>query len=331
MNYNSEGLKLKVNCNGTEKIIDHGWIEYIDNNNGNPQLHIIFAGQETIINLELEKVPMEYKIHYIDADTGLSINNDSILEIEGFSYLDEKAPEITGYTLVDQINQFTLNFINSDIYFLYKKNILFDSKSYVVDFKNTETVSVSNAKMEECKFESSDENIGYINSNGEIIPKSFGIATITVKDISGNEDTAIILVDDDIFNIDFLIKNYTISIDETAKLDLIINPEASSQKNKISFISDNPEIADVDRDGTITGYKAGKTIITAKYNDLETTTEVEVIANGIEIKHNNSNDDRTTEQVLTKDNTNIVIYNLLFIISFGLIVYNTMRKKKIIK
>jgi len=133
-------------------------------------------------------------------------------------------------------------------------------------------------------WKSSDEKIAIVDENGKVKGISEGTVIITATTSNGivathginvyeNEKNDKIDVQNIIIN---TVKN-EIKIGDKIKLETKITPENATNKNLI-WISGNPEIAEVDGNGNITGKKAGKTIIIALTNNMKIASyEIKVL------------------------------------------------------
>lgn len=322
--YDSKGLSIKVNKDNDSKVIKGGWLEYVTVENSKPVLNIAYADKKVKTELDLVKEKMNYNIHYVDTNFE-QLKETDVVATDGLDYIEETAPEIKGYSLVDQINGFYLNDSQKDVYFIYRQNIAFEHGNYLVNFKDKVKVNIVGADNNKCAFTVEDKSIAEISKDGTIIPKKGGITTIKVSDEKGNYDSALLLVDDSIIKINFENEEYNISVGDSLKLEVLYAPEISTHSENLTFISDNPKVVAVNEEGVVTGLAKGKTKITVKTdNGLETTCIVNVSENKKDNTEEISNVDKTnnTQNELndkdspdTGSQSNIILFGGLTLVS----------------
>lgn len=115
------------------------------------------------------------------------------------------------------------------------------------------------------KWDSSDESIAKVNSYGEIVGEGSGTATITAS-LSGKHYEKEVVV-----NTPEIPKEVSVKKGDTKEI-LIENTPVG----EVSWTSDNPQIASVDREGKIKGENVGKTLIHCKKGNWEGQTQVSV-------------------------------------------------------
>lgn len=88
-------------------------------------------------------------------------------------------------------------------------------------------------------------------------------------------------------SIEFKHSSITLYKDSKIKTELLIDYENVNKKNvKISYSSDNPNIAGVDKNGVVTGLNEGNTSITAKIKDKSCRMDITVLPSVKEIRLN---------------------------------------------
>lgn len=127
----------------------------------------------------------------------------------------------------------------------------------------------SNASMKGLKWNSSNEEVAEVDSNGLVTAVSNGYATISVTTKEGLNAQTTIQVKE---NTELVLNKYNIEL-EVGSSDVI----TSSIKAK--FISSNTSIATVDNNGKVTGIKEGKTTIKVISDNGKTNT-CEVVVRG---------------------------------------------------
>ena len=137
-------------------------------------------------------------------------------------------------------------------------------------------VKPTSLSKEKLTWTSSDESIASVDENGVVIGVNLGTATITVTSDNGKVATIIVNVVKDIVNVDSITLNPTnteLKVGETTQIVATINPENATERD-IIWESSDPEIANVDSEGRITGKSVGTVTITAK------TPDGKVVASG---------------------------------------------------
>lgn len=111
---------------------------------------------------------------------------------------------------------------------------------------------------------SSNSEVATVSETGNVTALQKGTATITAS-LDGKTSTCNITVDAPIIGITEKVKNIALDVQETKKLEYIINPEEADEtviEEKWSYTNSNV-IASVDNEGVVTGLKCGTTVINA--------------------------------------------------------------------
>lgn len=154
-------------------------------------------------------------------------------------------------------------------------------------------------------WKSSDEKIAIVEENGKVKGISEGTVIITATTSNGIVSTHGINVykteKNDKIDVQHIIINTEkneIKIGDKIKLETKITPENATNKNLI-WISGNPEIAEIDENGILTGKKAGKTIIIALTNNMKIASfEVEILEeNKINVENIKINGEKNTIEI----------------------------------
>lgn len=137
-------------------------------------------------------------------------------------------------------------------------------------------VQPEDATHVEIEFTSSNEDVATVNSDGEINAVDVGETTITAS-IKETDLTAecIVTVAPDIESIELSDTSLKMKKDGTAQLTATANPDGASIDG-ISFASDAPDVATVDKEGNVTAIADGKATITASVGDVSTECVVTV-------------------------------------------------------
>lgn len=127
--------------------------------------------------------------------------------------------------------------------------------------------SVSNKAV---TWKSSNENVATVDENGKVTAIAEGKSTITATSQANTEKTATceITVQDKISvqGVTIDIPEKELIVGESIKLTATINPQNASDK-RISWKTDNQQIAEVDQNGNVTAKAPGKATITVTTND----------------------------------------------------------------
>lgn len=137
-------------------------------------------------------------------------------------------------------------------------------------------VQPEDATHVEIEFTSSNEDVATVNSDGEINAVDVGEATITAN-IKETDLTAecVVTVVPDIESIELSDTSLKLKKDGTAQLTATANPDGASIDG-ISFASDAPDVATVDKEGNVTAIADGKATITASVGDVSAECVVTV-------------------------------------------------------
>lgn len=135
-------------------------------------------------------------------------------------------------------------------------------------------------------FKSSDESVITVNEDGKLTAIKEGKATITatVKD-GENEFSAICEVtvkEIPLNTITIDKKDFELNVSETEKLNVIFEPENTTDDKTIEWSSSDESIVSVDNEGVVTAKAEGTAIITAKVGEKE--AQITITAKIIPIK-----------------------------------------------
>ena len=141
--------------------------------------------------------------------------------------------------------------------------------------KNKFKVKLSSGSAGSYAFTSSNTKVAVVESDGTVTAVGVGTATITVKTYNGKKDTSKITVKEGPEFLDFN-SDYIELFDETTgtyklvyfehmmpgtTFKLTYKPEAYTVGNAVNFVSEDPSIASVAEDGTVTAVSEGCTAI----------------------------------------------------------------------
>ncbi len=149
-----------------------------------------------------------------------------------------------------------------------------------LDYNTTAGAAVS--------FVSSDLTVAAVTNTGIVSALKEGSAviemTLTINGKTQKDKCTINVTDKDITFIGYQKESVTISINETITPALTILPENMTAEN-ITYQISNTGIASVDKNGAVTGIKAGETVLTASYKSLKTSIKIIVAATTVSVEN----------------------------------------------
>ena len=132
------------------------------------------------------------------------------------------------------------------------------------------------------EWSSSDESVVTVDKNGNINGLKEGTALITAKAIENGKEvistTEVTVKEIPLDSIEIDISNFDLEIGKTEKLNIICNPENTTDNINIEWSSSNEEVATIDQNGNIKALSVGTTVITAKVGEKTASVEVTVKA-----------------------------------------------------
>lgn len=141
---------------------------------------------------------------------------------------------------------------------------------YKLDINNTKTISKTitprDATDRSVTWTSSHPEIASINQRGRVQAIKGGTTTITAT-AGGYTARCLVIVRIPLENISFQEETYELMIGESLEINPIYTPEEATNKNIDSWVSDHPEIATVDYNGSVKAIKEGEAKITATSED----------------------------------------------------------------
>lgn len=124
-------------------------------------------------------------------------------------------------------------------------------------------------------WKSSNKKVVTVDENGVVKGVKVGTAKITVTTFNKKIATCTITVNNDPYSLSFPSKSISIGLTESVKIKPVVN---KGSKPKYTWSSKNKKVATVDKNGKITGVKAGTTTITVTtQNDLKAQLTVKVL------------------------------------------------------
>ncbi len=133
------------------------------------------------------------------------------------------------------------------------------------------TISPSNTTNKKIKWSSSNKKIATVTSSGKVTGKKIGNTTITARTSNGKKAKCIIRVIIPVKSISLNKNSGILEKGYSERLSVSFNPTNASSKT-IEWISSNPKVATVDKNGVVKGLTNGIVKITAKSNNGKTST-----------------------------------------------------------
>ena len=157
------------------------------------------------------------------------------------------------------------------------------------------TISPSDAENKSVKWESSDEEIATVSTDGKVKAISVGTATITVKTVDGGKSASCqVIVKEKAINVESVALDQTavtITEGESVTLEATVSPNNATNK-AVTWSSSNADIASV-AEGKITAVAPGTATITVKTVDGEKSATCEVTVKAAILKDVESVSDLT--------------------------------------
>lgn len=125
------------------------------------------------------------------------------------------------------------------------------------------TVSPSNATNKTLTWTSSNTSVATVNSKGQIKAIGGGTATITCKTSNGITAKCSLTVTQSPTSVKLNTSATNVYTKETVKLTATVLPSSATDKG-VTWSSSNTSVATVTSNGTVTGVKSGKAVITVK-------------------------------------------------------------------
>ena len=144
------------------------------------------------------------------------------------------------------------------------------------------TVLPDDAVNKTVTWTSSNKSVATVDSNGKVTGVKAGTATITAKagDKTATCEVKVIIP---VTSITLNLTSKTLRQNETVKLTATVKPTDATYKD-VTWTSDNPQVASVSSDGTVTAVSEGTANISAKAGD-QTATCVITVSNAASGSH----------------------------------------------
>jgi uncharacterized protein YjdB len=150
------------------------------------------------------------------------------------------------------------------------------------------TFEDSDMELTDLRWESTDTQIATVDHYGKVKAKRPGVVTISARDEFGAKVTCKVTVIEPVENIILNFTEKAIRIGDKFDLDASVSPSDATNQ-KITWVSSNPEIATVNKNGLVEGLAPGIVKITAKVEGETITAVCTVTVNedaaGIELNH----------------------------------------------
>ena len=141
------------------------------------------------------------------------------------------------------------------------------------------TISPDDATNKSIMWSSSDSKIASVDSNGKVIAKKEGSATISVVSSNGKVAKANINVKEKVIEVESIIldkQSLILFTGESIDIKASVEPLNATDK-KITWSSSDSKIASVDSNGKVTANKKGDVTITASHGKIKDECKVSVI------------------------------------------------------
>lgn len=129
---------------------------------------------------------------------------------------------------------------------------------------------------------SSDETIATVDENGNVKGIKDGTVIITAKAVENGKEiiatSEVTIREIPLNSIEIDISDFDLEIGKTEKLNIICNPENTTDDINVEWTSSNKDIATIDNNGVVTAVAEGTTVITATVGEKTASIEITVKA-----------------------------------------------------
>ncbi len=221
-----------------------------------------------------------------DAPVGANAWNKVILDLDGSKFLNDTLINITMWTNPMNSSPVADTLYLDEIRILIQKSVagvsLDITENTIIigeDFYLTPTILPEEAENKNVSWESSDPSVATVNTLGKVEGVGAGEATITVRTQEGGfEASCLVTVNAvDLESID-IPATLIMETGTNHTFTPVFTPENASYK-EVTWESDNPGVAGVDQNGTVTALTRGTaniTVTSQENNSISSTCEVSV-------------------------------------------------------
>ena len=221
-----------------------------------------------------------------DHTVSWSSSDSSVASISSSGLITAKSPgtaTIRAWTWCDVTAYCTVTVTKKTV---YVTSITLDRTSLEIargdSYTLQATVLPEDAVNKTVTWSSSNRNVATVDSNGKVTGVKAGTATITAKagDKTATCEVKVIIP---VTSITLNLTSKTLRQNETVKLTATVKPTDATYKD-VTWTSDNPQVASVSSDGTVTAVSEGTANISAKAGD-QTATCVITVSNAASGSH----------------------------------------------
>ena len=221
-----------------------------------------------------------------DHTVSWSSSDSSVASISSSGLITAKSPgtaTIRAWTWCDVTAYCTVTVTKKTV---YVTSITLDHTSLEIargdSYTLQATVLPEDAVNKTVTWSSSNRNVATVDSNGKVTGVKAGTATITAKagDKTATCEVTVIIP---VTSITLNLTSKTLRQNETVKLTATVKPTDATYKD-VTWTSDNPQVASVSSDGTVTAVSEGTATISAKAGD-QTATCVITVSNAASGSH----------------------------------------------
>ena len=221
-----------------------------------------------------------------DHTVSWSSSDSSVASISSSGLITAKSPgtaTIRAWTWCDVTAYCTVTVTKKTV---YVTSITLDRTSLEIargdSYTLQATVLPDDAVNKTVTWTSSNKSVATVDSNGKVTGVKAGTATITAKagDKTATCEVKVIIP---VTSITLNLTSKTLRQNETVKLTATVKPTDATYKD-VTWTSDNPQVASVSSDGTVTAVSEGSANISAKAGD-QTATCVITVSNAASGSH----------------------------------------------
>ena len=165
------------------------------------------------------------------------------------------------------------------------KGITMNYSQYTLKKGKKVKLKVSGAKGKKVKWSTSNKKVAAVNASGTVKAKAKGTAKITAK-VSGTKKKAVckITVGVPVNKVSLAVNKITLKVGDSTQMQTTVLPYKATNK-KLTYVSKNPQVAEISADGVITAKNVGSTKVIATAVDgskKSAKLNVEVVAANVQ-------------------------------------------------